>query len=574
MTVLVTRLQTRIPVASKNYPLNRNSFRVLLIGAVLVTALITGACAKIETAYLTNYPYFWDPAAYYQINMRLAFAVHQKGPLKAAAADLYANKRDPFRTAPIVLFAPAMLETPLGHLSTAVPLLFAFVFLFGIAIYGRTGNVLYAIAAILTVGALPGMYNPENGFCAYWLDLPAAFSMGAAALCLINFGSSAKLKWLVLFGAFASITAMSRFTAAFYLILFAVPLLAWQLLRNWRFQHSVTEAITEPLLAVASTSIVGLIFIFRFLAENADYYRTYGYAFDSSVSQSIHWTFFVIHQFMGTPTLSLCCVLILSNAIWMVRGKSGKHSLELFLASTWFPLAISIFLCCIVRAVNGYQPVLYLVPALLIAAFATDSFVSTTRRATIAFSSVLLCLSLISGIQGYEAAYKHARHPAPDKVAQKQMDKTLATLIIDKRATSFVEFDQESITPALEAFFARGWYCASHSQYFTVHEAYWKGWYPGLTPEEVAVAVYSDMPKNIRLVCVHNRVEDIARNPLLDNGYSRIVSAYISERIRSDQHWTLLRTLASPHGELAVYENVEFHAGSHPFNNPPGTSRI
>jgi hypothetical protein len=569
MTVLVTGLQTRISVVSKNYPLNLTSFSVLLIGALLLTVLITGASAKIETAYLTNYPYFWDPAAYYQNNMKLAFDVHHKGRLKAAAANLYMNKRDPFRTAPIALLAPELLKSPLGHLTTAAPLLFAFVLLFGMAIYGRMGSLLYAITAMSMVGALPGMYNPENGFGAYWLDLPAAFAMGAAALCLTNYGSSLKLRWLALFGVFASITAMSRFSAAFYLILFAAPLLAWQVFRNWRLQHSVKDAIVKPLLVVACTGIPGLAFVIRFFAANAVYYRTYGYAFDSSVSQSVCWTIFAIHQFMGTPALSLCCILILFNSIWLFKGKTNKGSLELFLTSMWFPLAICIFLCCIVRAVNGYQPVLYLAPAFLIAAFATDSFVHTTRRATIAFSSVVFCLSLIAGVQDYDAAYKLARHPTPDNVVQKQMDLILAKLIIDKQATTFVEFDRESIMPALEAFFAHGWYCASQTKYFTVHEAYWKGYYPELTPEKVAAIVYSDMPRDIRLVCVHNRVEDIAKNPLLDNVYSRNISAYVSERIRRDQHWTLLRTLASPHGELAVYENVLLHEGPHPFNNAP-----
>jgi hypothetical protein len=125
-------------------------------------------------------------------------------------------------------------------------------------------------------------------------------------------------------------------------------------------------------------------------------------------------------------------------------------------------------------------------------------------------------------------------------------------------------FDETGPIHSLEAFYGHGnLILPAGPRYFSIHEAYWKGFYPGLSPSEIAERVYAAATRWVDIVVVlddptlaevsASRVNRHAANPC-----SRFVSQYVAARIATDPRWCRsFRVESRDYGAVAGYRNLD-----------------
>ncbi len=531
----------------------------LLIASLLLTCLITFASARIEWKYIQNYPHFYDPVCYNLNNAKLWLDVQQHGRFAVAWTEALSNIRHPFRTVPAILLAPDLLAQPLGHLFTAMPLLFAFLFLLGTSVNAYSRSVWMAMASLCLFCSVPILFDAKLGFAAFWLDLHAALAMASAAICLLRFQASAQRKWLVAFAIFATITSLSRYSATFYLVVLALPILVLALTQHFCIKRSFLRAVLVPVLTLSALLLpVAGVFVISHYQANIHYYKTYGYAFNVTIIKSVAWTFYAlvvsVSPLILTALFTLSCFSLLQA--FLTEPKHRLNRILSFLASVWCPLSIAIFLCVIVRATDGIHPTLYIIPLLFLPAFCAFPAGKVLRPiAQTILCTTILCLAISVGTRADRVNYSIARRPTPFQIQQKRIDKRIAELLNASHACRYAIFNTESTMPTLEAFYAAHTYPIHPSKFFTVHEGYWKGWFPKASSDEVAQAVCRHLPE-LDLAVVQKDPADVLRNPSVDNDYSRKVATSVAEKLPLDPNWILIDVLTdAPNGPLAVYRN-------------------
>jgi hypothetical protein len=522
----------------------------------MLTALLIFCCNKIENLYLSNYGFFYDPVAYYTHNIELYQMYLRDGTWPAMINELATNNRHPLRTIPILALAPDMLATPSAHLWTETPLLFAFLSLLGTTVYARSKSLLVGAAAMGLFAAFPFLYDPKAGLAAYWLDLSAALAMGSAALCLLRFSETKNNSWIIAFGCLASVTALSRWSAASYLILYAalaVPLACIHKPCEWR---ATGKSLALALLA----ALPGLAFTFFWLKDCSSYYSQFGYALNAPISQSVMWAGSTLQRFLSLPILSGLALLTLVHLFLLFRKDTDRR---ISLICLWLPLSVFIFVCVFCRAVEASHALVYFAPALIISAFGpfTRTQAPWHRIRWRSFGTAGLALAATTGICSYE----HFRHLSanPDAASrlQKQSDVALAGFISQANAPTFIQFDTQRTMPLVEAFFSHRRHCL-HPHWFSVHAFDFTGFYPGSSPEQVAVRNYDNVKRDVALVAVFQNPEQARQPNLFSNPYSAAVSSYMSSRVKEDKSWQYLGAVNGPRGMLAVYQNTSFDAAS------------
>lgn len=470
------------------------------------------------------------------------------------------NIRQPYRTVPTILFCPDMLAHPLGHLATAIPLLLGFLLMLGTTVKAFSRSLPIALSSMFFFASVPILFDAQYGFAAFWLDLHAALAMGAAALSVIRYLSDGKLRWLVTLSLFASLTCFARYSSSFYLILLAVPILILAVVKHWLASKSIKETVTKPFLVLMSTCLPVAIYVISHCQANAHYYSTYGYAFNVPLMRSIAWTVFAMVYALGPTILFLLAALTLLNliSIYALQKAERLPALLNWCASVWCPASAFIFLCAIVHATDGIHPTLFLVPLLFIPAFAPYERVKALNciAQTILVTIIVLVASTI-GPKANRDNFRIACHPAKAQAQQKQVDRRIADLLRQIHANTFGVFLSESgAMPTLEAFYFDRSYPVHTYKIFTVHEMYWKAWFPGKDSNWCARQIYHDI-RSLDLVAVHDNPADVLKNPRLDNAYSRATAKYIAEKIKSDPNWRLMEVLPDgPTGPIGVYKNL------------------
>lgn len=533
---------------------------ILSIVAILLTGLVSVATIRIESAYIQNYPHFYDPASYNYSFGRLWLEVQKEGRIPVAWREATTNIRQPYRTVPTILFCPDMLAHPLGHLATAIPLLLAFLLMLGTTVKAFSRSLPVALSSMLLFSSVPILFDAQYGFAAFWLDLHAALAMGAAALSVIRYMSDGKPRWLVALALFASLTSFARYSSSFYLILLAVPILILAMAKHWLVRKSIQKTIIQPILILTGTCIPVAIYIISHYQANVHYYSTYGYAFNVPIMRSVAWTVFAMAYALGPTMLLVLTTLTLLNLV-TIGGFQKNERLPALLnwcASVWCPTSAFIFLCFIVHATDGIHPTLFLVPLLFIPAFAPFERVKPMNNiGQIILVTLIVLISSTIGPKANRDNFRTACHPAKAQAQQKQVDIRLAGLLRQIHATTFGVFLSESgAMPTLEAFYCDRSYPVHTYKIFTVHEMYWKAWFPGKDADWCARQIYHDI-RSLDLVAVHDNPADVLKNPRLDNVYSRATAKYIAETIKSDPSWSLMEVLPDgPTGPIGVYKNL------------------
>lgn len=518
--------------------------------ALAVTAVVLFAATRIELLFLKNYGFFFDPAAYYVHNIDLHRMYEQQGLWTALKFELAANDRFPGRTLPALLLAPQTLVQTTGHLWTEAPVMCAFLFLLGTTIHKRTGSLFLAVSAIALFAGIRFLYDPTVGVGAYWLDFPAACALSTAALSLIRFSESKHCGWLFALGSFASITALFRWSSGFYLLSFlslAVPIVFLRI--YWKHWQQLAAAV-----GLATTAALpGLLFTFYHWQANTDYYKRFGFAFGAPISQSVYWTMKTVHELLGTAILAIVLVFIGANLISLVKRKTDRMQI---LLCQWLPVSIFLFVCLVVKAVDGVHPLVYFAPALFVAAFCCLGPLGSNRMWWRGVSTTMLATAVATSVFAYDTKRKVAAHPPAALQIQQKCNMALADLMVSTNASSFTEFDDETVFPHMEVFFNRGRYCGWIAM-FSKHEMYMKemAMHKGKTVHQMSSNTYERTLKEVDLVAVFTNPEDAFRT--FNNQYSATVSNYMAKTLPNNPDWKFVGNVESLHGRLSVYKNLK-----------------
>jgi hypothetical protein len=528
--------------------------------AGLATIWLTFAGIRIESAYLNHFGFFFDPAAYYLHNIEVYRFYEQQGWLQAIMHQITSNPRDPGRILPHLLLAPKSLIGLWAHMWTQMPFIWGFLTLLSVTVYQRTRSILLSIASIALFVAIPFLYDPMQGVAAYWLDLTPACALGSAAICLIQYARTRHNGWMLAFGAFASACALCRWSSSFYVLVFAVlaipALLAHDELRNWR---SSARAMGFALAG----ALPGLVFLLAFWQTSLWYYKTFGFAFGAPLSQSFIWTSKALNVMFGAPILAVVVLLTTANLLcWLRRlTQSGKEASLSFIA-LWLPLSVLLFVCLIVKAVDGYHPLVYFAPALFVSTFCPLGTITRHRIQWQAAALALIVAGLAISIQSYEAARRLANSTQPQQAIKKASDTALANLIVSTRSRCFTQFDTETVTPQMEVFFFHGSFCDWVS-YFSIHESYLKFIYEGESPETMAESAYGKVKEKVELVAVFADPEQAAKPGVFNNVYSATVSKAVAQRLPRDPAFRFVGYVDGQFGKLAIYKNTLFRPEPH-----------
>jgi len=541
---------------------------VIVIWSVSLTILLGAVTNQIANAYLDNHSYFFDPVSYSFRNARLYVRLGEEGRLNLAVQEWLENGRHPLRTVPLLLFAPELLAKRTGHMATALPALGVFLFLLGWTIYRRTRYVPYALACMALFCALPGMFSPTRGLSAYWLDLPAAFLAGAAALCLLNSSGGRNLKWLAGFAVLTSGAVLSRYVAGVYVFVMCTPVLAGYLLLRWRREHSFTRSVVAPVALVGG--IVGTLagyFIVAHYRSNMHFYSTFGYALGHGVWAAAVSTLKSLYLFVGwppVPGLLLALGLLGTFAVNLGVLRSKALNCQEQAAIGWLAISHILFLSVVVQAEGHAQAALYALPLLFLLAVSPALWKEArlVSKAPIVLAVIVFAAAALPGSWHAWRSYQQAQRPSPEAREQKNLDVALAQAVTKQgeRLVWNAYFDEYAWIPAMEAFYRFGKFPlpAGQDYFFSIHESVWKGDYPGLTPDEVSRLVYDNTNQWVDVAVVFD--DPMATDTQLNNDYSRAVAQYVAQAIRSDTRWERVFVVeSSRYGTLAGYRNLAAH---------------
>lgn len=534
---------------------------VIVVCAIILTAGVGIVLDQLENRYLDNYPYFYDAVSYSLYNTRLYYLQADEGRIDTAIREAAQNARMPLRTVPLILFAPELLIQRTGYLATALPALGVFLSLLAWSVYRRAHSLVYALAVIVLFCALPGIYDPQFGLGAYWLDLPAALWVGAGVLCLLNSDDGRDLRWLAGFALCVSLAALSRYVAAADALVIGAPILAYYLLRRWRAEGNAVKSIIIPsVLVLAIVMLVAGAFLIGHLSEVASFYTTYGYATFQDVKASARHVLTMLQQFVGSEVI-VTLVALLGISLVLTRRELRQNWLQL-LVMGWVAVAVLIYLVLVIRVVGDRQAPLYALPGLFILAVSPIAYRSMdpSRRVFQILGAAILTMSLLLGVRAVLRYNDWALNPYPEAREEKALDIALAQAVIQQgdRVVWNTYFDEYGWIPTMEAFYRFGELPlpAGQDYFFSIHETVYKGNYPGLAPEQVAPLLYENTRRFADVVVIF--ADPAQADSRFNNEYSRAAARYIAHAVQNDAQWVRVFEIESnKYGPIAGYRNLK-----------------
>ncbi len=532
---------------------------LLLATSLLLTALGGWAAARVEAIYLKHHSFFFDPVSYQFRNARLSRQIAVDGRLATAWSEWLNNDRFPFRTVPLVLLAPKLLEEPLGYLATALPALAVFLALLGWFLWRRYGSPAYAAAGMVLFASIPGLYDPHAGLGVYLLDLPAALWVGAALICLLQWNGRSRLAWLAAFAGFASLAALSRYVAAGYLLVMAGPVLLGMLWRRWRERGDLFQSVIKPLALVAA--ILGILAGYYLVAHfkgTMEFYATYGYNLDSELYRSARATWRFFTSYLGYRYFVLLALIFLANVLCGKRDQPGNRWLA---ALAWMALAHPLFLILVLGMGSHAQAAVYtLCPLflLVLAPYPERERLSSPRVMALAAVAIIL-FSAWQGVSSARANMRQARVTTTLARQHKSMDRRLGKLLARQgdRLVWLALFDEYSWPPTMEAFFNQRKLPlpAGQDYFFSVHGSVWRGNFPGLDRSSISRLVYRNIKRYVDLVLVFRDPSRARRE--LKNQTSAAVARFVAQTCRNDPGWKeVFRLEVTPYGPLVAYRQL------------------
>lgn len=549
MTVLVS---TRVKIA-------------LAVWAMAATLMAGYLSVALEKRYLDHHPYFFDAVSYSFYNAKLHQRVQEVGQGTVIREEISNNNRHPLRTVPLVLFAPSLLAHPFGHMATALPALFAFVLLLAYTLYRRGGRLTFAIAGSSIAALLPGLYNPVSGIAAYWLDLTAAFLIGAAILALLNSNRGRGLRWLVLFAVLGSCAAFARYVSIAYLLFASVPVFVWYLFSRVREEGNWPRSVLLPVLVtVGGGVLVAGPYLFAHVGSVSEFYQIYGYALGAPLATSMRAALASLREFIGPA--GVLALIVLAGA-WLLKvARSRKFDAEGLVVPVWLALAIPIFLVFVLKT-SAIHTISYAVILLLVALAVPCTKSMNEDGALFKRAGLIVILILSAGWGGYYVSeWKQASNPGQEAAEAKALQTRLADQLgrYNQKVVWNAYFDEVSWIPSLDAFYRHGVLPLPLGQdyVFSIHETVYRGNYPNWDSAQINEALLENANTWLNIAVVFDEPSDADK--YLPNELSRSAARHIAEFVKNDPDWVQefeINTVR--YGRLAGYVNLGAKPGNY-----------
>jgi hypothetical protein len=539
--------------------LKSNAFVVLGIWALLSSLIAGYLSVSLEKRYLNNHPYFFDAVSYSFYNAKLYQRIQEVGQGTVLQEELSNNNRHPLRTLPLVMLAPLLLAHPFGHMATALPALFVFIFLIAYTIYKEARQFLPAIAGSFTAILLPGLYNPVSGIAAYWLDLTAAFLVGSAALALLNSNCARDLRWLAFYAVLGSLAAFARYVSVAYLLFATMPVLLWFLFNEVRVKHNWLRSVILPVIVVAGVSLIlAGPFLFAHLRSVSEFYSVYGYAVGVPLKISSVAALVSLKEFIG-PAGFLAIMIV--SCTWLYISKSnGRIDASALLVRVWLFFSIPIFLIIIIKtsAIHtiSYAVILMLV-ALVIPRFSSVS--GNGGGGIPSWANLIVLLVMAAGWVGYyTSAWKQSANPSSDAAETKALQTKIADLVAGygKKVVWNAYFDEWSWIPSLDSFYRHKVLPLPLGQdyVFSIHESVYRGNFPGWSEQKIYAALEKNANEWVNIAVVFDNPD--ASQHILPNLISQGAARHISEFVKNSPNWKKVFEIhTAKYGLLAGYFN-------------------
>lgn len=365
------------------------------------------------------------------------------------------------------------------------------------------------------------------------------------------------------------------------------PVLLFYLFQRWREEPRRLNSVLLPLAVV--TLVVGVLagpMLVAHLGSNAFYYSGLAYGLGRKGSAHFLRRFLLDYVDSGPGALRvLGCValfaLVVAHAF--ARAQRGNQKWSSVLVSAWLAGGIPLFLIAVLRTAHDPSPALYVLPGAFIALITPTRAEGPfeTRRLTW-LSGPLAVVALVIGVHAARSCWRGATDPAsdeqrmldwdwvthstPDVRDHKAFDVALAGEL-SRQGSGLVWspfFDETGHIHSMEAFYRFGnLILPAGSRYFSIHEAYWRAFYPGLSPSEIGERVYAAATRWVDVVVV---LDDPKRadavfsrvNRYADNPCSRFVARYVAGRVATDPQWRrVFQVESQDYGAVSGYRNLE-----------------
>ncbi|HVQ29777.1 MAG TPA: hypothetical protein VMV21_09370, partial [Vicinamibacteria bacterium] len=381
--------------------------------------------------------------------------------------------------------------------------------------------------------------------------------------------------------------ALCRYVAAGFAIFQAGPILAWLLFERWRKERDVARAVLAPMAVIGMIlAVLAGPFLLRHLGVNVFYYSelAYGLGQGPVAAARFLFNFLTDYAVAPSPPLAVLQVAVLARvAIFPLLAfpRDRDRALGPLLISLWLGLSIPVFLIFILQTPADPSAALYTLPGVVVALLAPTVLPDedSTRRWLRRSSTVLVCLALVIGARAASAGWRWATHPSqdadfnrawvtpvlPDLHDVKAFDRALAEALVGQGRglvwNAF--FDETGHIQTMEAFRRSGvLVLPAGPRYFSIHEPYWRGFYPGMSAPQVSERVYAAAGEWVDIAVVLGdpvRVETISSrvNDQVGNPFTRYVARDIAERVRADPRWRPVFELDSArYGRVVGYRNL------------------
>lgn len=517
---------------------------VLVSAAAVCTAIVFGFILRLESRYFERNVYFYDAAYYQEYNLEVLDRVQEEGRLAVALDEWLDNGRHPLRTVPLILLYPDLLGRQLGYLAMLIPLFFFLEALFGYTIYRRNQSLLVALGGVMLLSAVPFYYNVNFGMGAYWLEWGAYLWLGLAVLSLWNASSSRKpLYWFIGFGLTASAAFLSRYVAGMAVLFVCTPVLLWT---NWQLKHqhySWKQLVRMNGAAFICLAVFAGYFLMAHLSDNANFYNTFGYSLkhpwqEALKSMSSSWW-----QLWHISDLSINLFGWFMFVLFVVQGcvliRYRTHIIELGIV-TLSLVSVPVFLIMI-GTVGASQSLIYgIVPTLfaVMTPVATPHFKNKFRYYNIIIGASCIILTLfVYKSTLTDLQLRTEQSPTVEKISVVGLANHLAT-VPGQPTTWQAFFEEYSDIPTLELYYQHHRYLRPAGQLlFHSHLTGWQGDYPGMTDQQIADSVYTQMLDSVDVAVVLADPAAADTSFWMSNQTTRVVAGSIARRIQTDPNF-------------------------------------
>lgn len=256
------------------HPHSRSILAASAVCSATLLTLILAGDVKLRHDQLHAPEY--DSVSYEFHNVRLYHQIAEKGRVGALVWEAVSNPKYLWRSAPLAVLSPASLLSPLGPLITAAPALLCFAVVVGLAVQRRSESMLAGIVSGVVVAWSPGWLHPSVGIAAFWLDLPAALLIGAAAICVLNAEQARRpLGWLLFSSLLAAFAVLCRSVAAAPALVVLVPLWALHWRRRIRSDYAAREVALEVFKVAALFGMLVGPFLLWHSIESLSYVQAF-----------------------------------------------------------------------------------------------------------------------------------------------------------------------------------------------------------------------------------------------------------------------------------------------------------